>query len=68
MVHNLEARVVKLFYAFGIFIYPSADNEKCCLCIILFKYVYKLLGVIVAPRGIKGQSDLLFLGLDTVNR
>ena len=68
MVHNLVAGIVELLYTLGIFIYPSADNEKGCHGIIFGKDIYKLFGVVVAPSGIEGQSNLFFLGLDTVNR
>ena len=68
MVHDLVPIVGQCLYRFRVFIHPVAHHKKGAVYFIFIKYVYKLLGILIAPGGVKGQGHNLFVTLHRVDR
>ena len=61
VIHHLHSRIPQGLHGFRVFIHPVPHHEKSSLHVILRQNVDQMLGILVAPRGVKGDSAQLLL-------
>ena len=60
VIHDLHPGVMESLYGLGILIHPISHQEKSGLYIVLSQRVDEDLGVLIAPRRVKGNGAVFF--------
>ena len=67
VVHHLVAGVVEGLDGLRVFVHPVPHHEEGGLYVVFSKDVDELLGVLVAPGGVKGDGQHLLVPLNAVD-
>ena len=68
VVHHLVARVVEGLHRLRVFVHPVSDDKEGRLHLVLVQNVDELLGVLVAPGGVKADGYQVVAPVHTVDR